>query len=63
MQHRAAERQALLPAAGQRRDQRLLAAAEPRHVDGKPHALGKLGARNAVDAAEEAQIFLTVRSR
>ena len=45
MQHRAAERQPLLPAAGERRNQRLLAAAEPGHVDCEPHPLGKLAAR------------------
>ena len=58
MQNGAAERQPLLPAAGERRHQRLLATAEPGHVDGEPHALGKLVARHAVDAAEEAQVFL-----
>ncbi len=36
MQNGAAERQPLLPAAGERRDQRFLAAAEPGHVDCEP---------------------------
>ena len=58
MQHRAAEREALLPTAGQRRHQRLLAAAKPGHFDGEAHALAQFGARHAVDAAEEAQILL-----
>jgi hypothetical protein len=39
MQHRAAEREALLPTAGERRHQRVLAARKPGHVDGEAHAL------------------------
>ena len=58
MQNRAAERQALLPAAGQRRDQRVLASAEAGHLDGEAHALGAARARGTpIDAAEEAQVL------
>ncbi len=58
MKHGAAERQALLPAARKRRHQRILAAGETRHVDGKAHPLGKLFPGHAIDAAEELEILL-----
>src|SRR5664279_332086 len=57
MQDSASEGQALLPTAGERGNQRPLATGESRHVNGKLNARGKFARRNAIDAAEKAQIL------
>ena len=58
VQYGAAQRQALQPSSRKRSDHRLLAAGKAGHVDGEAHAFLKLGARHAVNAAEELQVFL-----
>jgi hypothetical protein len=57
MQHRAGQRQALLPAAGQLACQKLFLALEGGHAERPGLALGQRRAAQAVDATEEAQVL------
>src|SRR5450830_1473635 len=57
VQDRRTQSEALFPAAGQGRDQRILTPGQTGHVDCKTQSRGDVGARHAVDATEEAQVF------